>query len=124
DLGMPILVEAGNSAVEPPGALGLLLDRLAGLPDQLPGEGLGQAVAGLTIAAGLGGHGIPPAIGAVFLQAVHGFGAALVLGEDLGEEEAQGDPWDRDAIAPARVAVARDVREEAGTVGGPMILQR
>src|SRR5207248_7504666 len=42
-------------------------------------------------------------------------GARSVVREDLGEEETQGDPGSIDAIAPAMVAAAREILDQAGT---------
>ena len=74
------------------------------LSDQVPGERLGQALTGLAVAGGLGGDRGELLIVAELLEPIDGLIARLVRGEDLGEEDAQGDPRSVDSIAPAMVA--------------------
>jgi hypothetical protein len=96
--------ELDGAAVEQPGALGLALDRLSGPADELPDQPFGEALAGLAVAAGLGGDGGEALIVTELLEALDGVVTGVVIGEDLGQEERQGNPGCGDAISPDRVA--------------------
>ena len=74
------------------------MDRSPGPADEIPDELLGQALAGLAVAAGLGGDRGKALIVAELLEPIDGVVAGVVVGEDLGEEEPQGDPGGVDPL--------------------------
>ena len=85
---------------------------------------LGQAGAGLAVAGGLGGDGGESGIVAELLEAIDGVVAGLVVGEDLREEQSEGDPGGVDAVAPADGCSARQAsstrgRERTSRKGSP-----
>src|SRR5512135_2918937 len=93
-----------RTPVEQPGGLGLAMDRLSGPADELPGQRLGQALAGLAVAARLGGYGGETLIVADLLEVLDGVVTGVVIGQDLGQEDRQGNPRGVDAFSPDMVA--------------------
>jgi len=102
------------------------MDRTTGLTDEVPHDRLGQAPAGLAVAARLGADGGEPLIVAELLESIDGIVAGVVVGEDLGEEDAQGDPGGVDSLPPEMAAVtARGLDEwprEEVEEGEPLLL--
>ena len=94
--------------MEEPGGIGLLMDRPAGAADQFPEDPLGQSGPGPAIAGRLGGDRGEPLVVAELLEAVDGLVAGMVVGEDLREEEAQGDPGEVDPLPPLMAEGAAD----------------
>ena len=79
---------------------------MPGAADQLPGKRLGEAWPGFTVAGRLRRHRGKPLVVEELLEAIDGVIAGLVIGEDLGEEQAQGDPGGVEAFPPLMVAMA------------------
>ena len=95
-----------RAAVKQPSPVRLLMNRSPGLSNQFPGDVLGQALAGLAVAGGGGGDRGEPLVAAVFLEAVDGIVTGVVVGEDLGEEQVQGDPRGVDPLPPGVIPAA------------------
>jgi hypothetical protein len=91
--------------VKEPGQLRRSLDGFSGASDQVPDELLRQALSCLAVAGGLGRDRGEALIVAVLLEPVDGVITGVVVGEDLGEEETEGDPGVVDPLAPGVVAV-------------------
>ena len=88
------------------------MDRLPGRADEIPEDPLGQALPGFAVAAGLGGDRWEFMVVAELLEPIDGVVAGVVIGEDLGEEDAQGDPGGVDPLAPQMVDVTASGLDE------------
>jgi hypothetical protein len=88
------------------------MDRAAGAADQLPEDPLGQVAAGGAVAGRLGGDRGEPLVVAGLLKSIDGLVTGVVLGEDLREEEAQGDPGRIDPLAPPMAYGAASRRDD------------
>src|SRR4051794_41559713 len=112
--------------MEGPGRLGPLQDRPPGAADQVPGESLGEASAGVAVAGRLGGDGGEPLVVAGLLEAIDGLVAGVVVGEDPGEEHPEGDPGGVGAVAPGVVELTAHVLDEGAgeevEEGGSLLL--
>jgi hypothetical protein len=77
--------------------------------NQIPEDPLGQTLPGLAIAGRVGGDRRESLIVAELLKPVDGVIAGVVVGEDLGEKDAQGDPRRVDPFPPpmAKVTASR-----------------
>src|SRR6516165_3365781 len=98
--------------MEEPRGVGLLMDRAPGAADQLPEDPLGQVAPRGAVAGRLGGDRGEPLVVADLLESIDGLITGVVLGEDLREEEAQGDPGRIDPLAPPVVEGAASRRDE------------
>jgi hypothetical protein len=98
--------------VEEPGVVRPLKDRLPGPADEIPGDPLGEALPGFAVAARLGGDRWESVVRAELLEAVDGVVAGVVIGEGLGEEDAQGDPRGVDPLTPGIVGKTARGRDE------------
>ena len=88
------------------------MDRLPGRADEIPEDPLGQALPGFAGAAGLGGDRGEFLIVGELLEPIDGVVAGGVIGEDLGEEDAQGDPGGVDPLTPPMVDVTASGLDE------------
>ena len=115
-----------RSPMKEPGVFRLLMDRLPGPSDQIPEDPLGQALPGLAVAGGLGGDRGESLVVAELLEPIDGVIAGVVVGEDLGEEDAQGDPGGVDPLPPEMVGVAASRLDEGSREeleeGEPLLL--
>src|SRR6185312_8505177 len=89
-----------RASAKQPGRLCRLMNRLPGLPDEIPGERLRQAAARFAVGGAVGGDLGEVAVVAVFLESVDGLVARRIRGEHLGEEHAERDPGRVDPLAP------------------------
>ena len=89
-----------------------MMDRLSGPADEIPGQLLGQTLAGLAVAARLGGHRGKALIVAEFLEPLDGVVTGVVIGKDLGQEDPQGNPRGVDAFSPGMVAESARLLDE------------
>jgi hypothetical protein len=69
-------------------------------------------LAGLAVATRLGSHGGKALIGAELLEPLDGVITGVVVGQDLGEKDPQGNPRGIDAFSPAMVAVSARLLDE------------
>jgi hypothetical protein len=86
-----------------------------GAPDpsnQVPGEVLGQTLPGLAVAARLGSDRGKSLVIAELLEPVDGVVAGMIVGEDLGEEDAQGDPRGIESLPPEMTALSTRLLDE------------
>src|SRR5512147_3278151 len=102
-----------RAPVEQPGVLRLVLDRLPGPADEIPGELLGQTLAGLAVAARLGSHRGQALIVAELLEPLDGVVTGVVIGKDLGQEDPQRNPRGVDAFSPGMVAASARLLDES-----------
>ncbi len=63
-------------------------------------------MAGLAVAGRLRAHGGQALIGAELLEAFDGVVAGVVIGEDLGQEQAERDPGGVEAVPPGMMTAA------------------
>ena len=102
------------AAVEQPGLGGVVLEAVGGVADQPGQERLGEPLAGLAVAAGVGRAGGQPAGGAPGQEPGDGGEAGVVVAEELGEEEGEGDQGGEDPVA----GLAHLLGDDAGDVLG------
>jgi hypothetical protein len=102
--------------MEEPRDVGAFMDRSPGVADQLPEEALGQAEPGVAGAGRLRRDRGKPAVVAELLESVDGLVAGMVVGEDLREEEAQGDPGEVDPLPPLSGREPSGYAAEVGAV--------
>ena len=76
------------------------MNRSTGASDEVPEEGFGQPLAGLAVAAGVGGDRVQTLVVPELLEPIDGVIARVVIGEDLREEDVQGDPRGVDPLPP------------------------
>jgi hypothetical protein len=105
--------ELDRSPVKQPGVLRLVMDRFPGPADEIPGELLGQPLAGLAVAARLGSHRGEPLIIAELLEPLDGVVTGVVIGKDLGQKDPQGNPRGVDAFSPGMVAESARLLDES-----------
>lgn len=84
------------------------MDRSSGLADEIPEDRLGQARSGLAVAGGVGRDGGQAAIVSELLESIDGVVGGMVVGEDLREEDAQGDPRGLKPLTPEVASIAAD----------------
>jgi hypothetical protein len=94
--------------------------------DQIPEDALGQMLPGLAVTGRLGGDRGESLVVSKLLESVDGVIAGVVVGENLGEEDAQCDPRGVDPLPPRMVGVAAsrlDVRlRQEIEEGEPLLL--
>ena len=109
-----------------PGFFRFVMDRFTASINQIPEDALGQMLPGLAVAGRLGGDRGESLVVSKLLESVDGVIAGLVVGEDLGEEDAQCDPRGVDPLPPRMVGVAAsrlDVRlRQELEEGEPLLL--
>ncbi len=84
------------------------MDRSSGLADEVPEDGFGQARSGLAIAGGVGRDGGQAPVVSELLESIDGVVAGVVVGEDLREEDPEGDPRCVDPPTPGVVSLAAE----------------
>ena len=94
---------------------GMVADPVGDVAGQSRQERLGQALAGLAVAAGVGRAGRQAAGDAPGQQAGHGPAAGVVVGADLGEEDGGGRLGGEEAVAGGAGLLGDDAGELAGS---------
>lgn len=87
-----------------PSSFRLLLNGLSGPSHQVPDHRFGQPLTGFAVTGRLGRDCGEPLVIAELLKPIDGVIAGGVVGEDLGEEEAEGDPRRIDLLSPHMIA--------------------
>jgi hypothetical protein len=80
--------------------------------DQIPEDPLRQAFPGLAVTGRLGGDFGESLVVSALLEPIDGIIAGVVVGENLGEEDAQCDPRGVDSLPPRMVGVAASRLDE------------
>jgi len=89
------------------------MDQSSNPPEEIPEDRLGQALSSFAIAGGFAGDGGEPLIVAELLEAIDGVVAGVVVGEDLREEDAEGDPGSVDPLTPGMIVFAAGGLDES-----------